>query len=213
MSENLHCPKCGHEIDRANPMCPGCGAMLKVRPLKLPEKRVVKVSKTGTNDDDARADTSGGSGEHTAGGEQRGGTAKFCMGCGGKLAAGQKFCTKCGTASGARSAGRTMAGGQNTNGNAMASGMLFAINAKSLMTLAAVVVACVCAVLWIGGCVDAATSVEEGMNYFTYRSKVNNMNVISRSGFNFYMDNFTDAPEKKKEVDDAMQSLRGLFGL
>lgn len=37
MSEGLKCPKCGHEIDRANPVCPGCGAKLKFRPLNLPE--------------------------------------------------------------------------------------------------------------------------------------------------------------------------------
>lgn len=49
MNESLRCPKCGHEIDRSNPTCPGCGVQLKFRPLKLPEKRVVRISKEETS--------------------------------------------------------------------------------------------------------------------------------------------------------------------
>lgn len=39
----MRCPKCGHEIDRENPVCAGCGATLKVKALKLPEKHAVKI--------------------------------------------------------------------------------------------------------------------------------------------------------------------------
>ena len=49
MSATLRCPKCGHEIDRENPVCAGCGAKLKVKPLKLPETPVVKVPMAATD--------------------------------------------------------------------------------------------------------------------------------------------------------------------
>ena len=29
MSETLHCPKCGHEIDKTHPECPECGTMVR----------------------------------------------------------------------------------------------------------------------------------------------------------------------------------------
>lgn len=56
MSETLRCPKCGHGIDRENPVCPGCGAKLKVRQLKLPETPVVRVPKKALAENEARLD-------------------------------------------------------------------------------------------------------------------------------------------------------------
>lgn len=48
MSEQLHCPRCGHEIDREHPVCPGCGVKLRFRPLNLPKPTdapVIKIPK------------------------------------------------------------------------------------------------------------------------------------------------------------------------
>lgn len=48
MSEQLHCPRCGHEIDREHPVCPGCGVKLRFRPLNLPkptDEPVIKIPK------------------------------------------------------------------------------------------------------------------------------------------------------------------------
>ena len=87
MSETLRCPKCGHEIDRENPVCAGCGAKLKVKPLKLPEKRIVKVPKKIVDENGARL------------------SEGYCPQCGGKLEAGQKFCPECGTPVAGRKAG------------------------------------------------------------------------------------------------------------
>lgn len=204
MSGILRCPKCGHEIDREHPVCEGCGAKLKIKALKLPEPRVVKVSKT-------MADAIGaGTGDCGAAG------AKFCTQCGRQLEAWQKFCPGCGTAVGGDSPGGRRSewredADRRMNGCAMASGGNITINAQTLIMSVAIAGACVCAIMWIAGCADAASCVEEGMNYFRYRAKMNSMNVISRSGFSFYMDNFTDAREKQKEVDDSMEKLREIF--
>ena len=89
MSETLRCPKCGHEIDRENPVCAGCGAKLKVKPLKLPEKRVVKVPKKIVDENGARL------------------SEGYCPQCGGRMEAGQKFCPACGASANGKIGGRT----------------------------------------------------------------------------------------------------------
>ena len=57
MGEMLRCPKCGHGIDRANPVCAKCGAKLKVKTLRLPETPVVKISKKALDENEARLDS------------------------------------------------------------------------------------------------------------------------------------------------------------
>lgn len=204
MSEKLHCPKCGHEIERENPVCPGCGAKLKVRQLKIPEKHIIKVPKSEADADGGRAEGGNASG------------AKFCTQCGRRLEAGERFCTGCGAAVEGDAPGRARVERRTSQGSRMNESLLdrrdnSPVNARTVMVSVAVICASVCGILWIGGCIDAATSVEEGMNYFRYRAKVDSMNVISRSGFNYYMDNFTNAREQRKKVDEGMERLRELF--
>lgn len=208
MSETLRCPRCGHEIDRANPVCAGCGAKLKVKPLKLPEKRVVKVPKT--MEDAKNAPTEGGMGG-----------AGFCTQCGRQLKTGQKFCPECGTAAGVASAertGRRTGTDRRLDGYATGAGSKSTISLQHLMESALITGVCVCGIMWIAGCAEAVSCVERGMDYFHYRAKLNSMNAISRSGFSFYMDNFTDVldqqkalEESMKTVEESMKQLRGLF--
>lgn len=96
------------------------------------------------------------------------------------------------------------------NGNK--NGKSVTIGVKTLVVSAAVIAGCVLGGLWIAGCADAALSVDKGMNYITYRAKSNRMNVVSRAGFEFYLDHFTDAGERRREVDGVMNQLEGLFG-
>lgn len=56
MSVTLRCPKCGHEIDWENPVCAGCGAKLKVKPLKLPETPAVRIPKKTLDENETRLD-------------------------------------------------------------------------------------------------------------------------------------------------------------
>lgn len=200
MGETLRCPKCGHGIDRENPVCPGCGAKLKVKTLRLPEPRVLRIPKAVADANGPHADVGGKAG------------LRFCTQCGRKLEAWQKFCPGCGAAAeGARTAERSRTD-TSRHGCPAAGGSGIAVTPGTAVKLVALVGACVCAILWIAGCADAASSVAGGMNYLTYRMKANGMNPISRSGFEFYMETFTDVGETQKKVEESMDELRRLLG-
>lgn len=59
--------------------------------------------------------------------------------------------------------------------------------------------------LWIFGFIDAAISVNRGMNLWDYNQKKNSMNFISRSGMDFYLEHFTDFGNRKREVQDTFK--------
>lgn len=65
----------------------------------------------------------------------------------------------------------------------------------------------ICAGLWIYGCADAASDVQNGLNMLTYRMKLSNMNLISRQGYKYYIENNTDMPQREREVQQKMEKL------
>lgn len=56
--------------------------------------------------------------------------------------------------------------------------------------------------MWLLGFFDAALSVNKGMNLWDYSQKKNSMNFISRSGMDFYLDNFTDFGNRQRELQN-----------
>lgn len=67
------------------------------------------------------------------------------------------------------------------------------------------------ACLWMYGCADAASDVENGLNMLTYRMKLSNMNLISRQGYKYYIENNTDMPQRQREIQQKAEELDKLF--
>ena len=65
--------------------------------------------------------------------------------------------------------------------------------------------------MWFWGFLDAASSVKKGMSLWDYNQKKNSMNFISRSGMDFYLENFTDFGSRQRELEDAFDGFRRIF--
>ncbi len=65
--------------------------------------------------------------------------------------------------------------------------------------------------IWLWGFLDAASSVKKGMNLWDYSQKKNSMNFISRSGMDFYLENFTDFGSRQRELQDTFDGFRRMF--
>ena len=65
--------------------------------------------------------------------------------------------------------------------------------------------------LWGYGCADAANDVSHGLDMLTYRMKLTNMNLISRQGYEYYLKNYTDKPQRQREIQQKAEKLDKLF--
>ncbi len=65
--------------------------------------------------------------------------------------------------------------------------------------------------MWLWGFLDAASSVKKGMSLWDYNQKKNSMNFISRSGMDFYLENFTDFSSRQRELQDTFDGFRRIF--
>ena len=64
------------------------------------------------------------------------------------------------------------------------------------------------ACLWMYGCADAASDVDNGLNMLTYHMKLSNMNPISRQGYKYYIENNTDMPQRRQALQQKMDDLQ-----
>ena len=55
-------------------------------------------------------------------------------------------------------------------------------------------------VMWVWGFFEAASDVQHGMNVFKYGMKVQNMNPITRNGYDTYMESFTDIGKHREQM-------------
>lgn len=67
--------------------------------------------------------------------------------------------------------------------------------------------------LWAYGFIEAADDVQNGLNLITYRRKLSDMNLISRQGYKYYIENNTDMPRRRNEVQQKMEGLGRALGI